>query len=796
MPAIAHAFRRGASYSWRRRIPLPLTRFCRAGQIVVSLRTRDPARARFLAGQLTAHSDRLFHRAMTAPEPDLIMSRRQLDGIFRDSLLAHLDKLDRVAAADRAEPGFDPEASRRADRRMGWILRVLGARGSAAAIDDPLADEMRRDGLSEDDVQEARMTLAEMVRQKGHLMPRARLEELLAEQSVAPTRTNLSLAQEAAFRGMSAAAFATERRYDGLRVEEEMLRDAILLREARGPDTPLRETVGLMPADATVERERPPAMPTGVALVPAGVEVPAPDEGPPLAAPHPIVTFGEAMIAGRARDETWDAKTQHQARQIFALFAKLLSENGLVRVSDLRQSHFAELIDLLRSVSSSYGKSPRDADRSTAELRDIGAKLPPNKRGIVGDTINRHLTFLGQLVTYLRAQGLAVDSGIDLALLRARKRDRARNRRSSLSGDEVARIFQLPCFTGCRSWREPFTPGTETFHRALYFAIILLYYTGARREEICGLHIDDVEQASGIPYLAIRFNPIRRLKNSQSVRFVPLHDEVVRLGFLEYVVAIRTLGYSFVFPDLRSSSKAPLGDRLYDEFISGLRTAIVDQSERKKVIHSLRHSFGDNLKQARVHTEVRADILGHGGTGETDERYCDPIALALMLEEISKLPTVTSHLERRPIQLLPWIRNLKNPPFSRKPRQSSVRRDLPLRAPVNASQEDFHEVVLRGRDKERNELLLEISAGPARLILTSWFHRNYPAGTPGGKLSQQVYDAATNHLRKFRASKSVDPKTVRYALNLSKTLRRIDPDWGDWESLGVLDNPVSTSALK
>ncbi len=115
-------------------------------------------------------------------------------------------------------------------------------------------------------------------------------------------------------------------------------------------------------------------------------------------------------------------------------------------------------------------------------------------------------------MTFLKAQGLAIDASIDLALLRARKRDRARNRRPSLSNDDVAAIFRLPCFTGCRSWRDPFTAGDQVFHRALYFAIILLYYTGARREEIAGLHVEDVEEAGEIAYVAFRFNKTRRLK--------------------------------------------------------------------------------------------------------------------------------------------------------------------------------------------------------------------------------------------------------------------------------------------
>jgi hypothetical protein len=227
---------------------------------------------------------------------------------------------------------------------------------------------------------------------------------------------------------MSAAAFATERRYDGLRIEEVTLRDAILLREAQVPPEATGSTATASPARSQSNADAIPQMPTGVAIVSASLDLAldTTDQEAHQKGMHPIIAFGAAMIAGRARDETWDAKTQHQARQIFALFAKLLAENGLIRVNDLRQSHFAELVDLLRSVSPSYGKSPRDAERSTAELREIGAKLPANKRGIVGDTINRHLTFLGQLVTFLKAQGLAIDASIDLALLRARKRDRAR----------------------------------------------------------------------------------------------------------------------------------------------------------------------------------------------------------------------------------------------------------------------------------------------------------------------------------------------------------------------------------
>ena len=113
-----------------------------------------------------------------------------------------------------------------------------------------------------------------------------------------------------------------------------------------------------------------------------------------------------------------------------------------------------------------------------------------------------------------------------------------------------------------------------------------------------------------------------------------------------------------------------MGDRLYDEFIVGLKQAIPNASDRRKTIHSLRKTFGDSLKQRGVSAEVRADILGHGGETVTEEVYCDPIALSTMLGIIMRLPNVTGHLERRLTTLLPWIEQKAPAPFSRRRRQS------------------------------------------------------------------------------------------------------------------------------
>ena len=366
-------------------------------------------------------------------------------------------------------------------------------------------------------------------------------------------------------------------------------------------------------------------------------------------------------MLGRQRDKehAWDEKTAKQASRLYDLFQRFVTEECDVGgLGALRQPHLARFINFLQfDIYTRYGKSVADETRTIAELRRIAEGKPKNERGVQPPTLNRHLTFLNQLLDYARGQGVRLDPDLSTTRLRARntKDDRARNARPTLKKDTAARVFALPPFTGSKSCTEPFEPGPEVFHRALYFVPMLLFYGGGRREGFCGLAPNDIIIDNGaIPYIHLAPNKLRRLKNPQSKRNVPLHPEVVRLGFLEYVAAIKQLRYARLFPDLYSpSSKSPMGDRFYREFKPALTAA--DTDEAGFVIHSLRRGFGDALKQRRITEVERGDLLGHAGATETSERYCAAFEIETLSEIVCKVPVVTSELMPRPTQLLPWV---------------------------------------------------------------------------------------------------------------------------------------------
>jgi integrase len=408
---------------------------------------------------------------------------------------------------------------------------------------------------------------------------------------------------------------------------------------------------------------------------PAQVQLPsplpigsAPEDRPPLnpvSAPvqtasvegdQSITRWTEKTIQNKAG--SWNEKTGKQALQIGKLFERFMTEEfSFSTLGPLRQPHLARFSEFLRhEIYKHTGKRDADFTMTIAELRDYALTKPPKMRGVSNATLNRHLNSLKQIFDYAESQGFELDSKISTKKLRQSTKDRrGRDERKPFTPAEIKIIFRQPVFAGCRGWRNAdlLLPGKDIYHRALFFVPIICFYSGARREEVCAAGVDDVIIDNGpIPYLRLEPNAFRGLKNRQSTRNIPLHPELIRLGFLDYVRAIKALRYVLLFPDLHSpSNSAPLGDKLGDDLRKVLNAAGI--TEKGKLLQSHRHGFGNTLKQKGVTVEGRADLLGHGGDTETAERYCEAFEIAAKFEMIEKLPPVTAHLPTSSIRLLP-----------------------------------------------------------------------------------------------------------------------------------------------
>lgn len=132
----------------------------------------------------------------------------------------------------------------------------------------------------------------------------------------------------------------------------------------------------------------------------------------------------------------------------------------------------------------------------------------------------------------------------------------------------------------------------------------LAAFMGARESEIALATTTDVREENGIAYLQITdVGEGRSIKNESSLRNVPVHPTLIKLGFLEYVRK-RPKGAP-LFPDLTNAAAySKRFGRLLDD---------IGLDDPALVFHSFRHGFKDACRNAGLSEETHDALTGHAG---------------------------------------------------------------------------------------------------------------------------------------------------------------------------------------
>jgi integrase len=137
-------------------------------------------------------------------------------------------------------------------------------------------------------------------------------------------------------------------------------------------------------------------------------------------------------------------------------------------------------------------------------------------------------------------------------------------------------------------------------------------YSGARVSEIGQLRLEDFCEEDDVPCFRITARGVgQSLKTDASERVVPIHPELVRLGLLTYVEALRRAGKDRLFPRAKVGSVNGSGNFLSAAFGRHLTALGVKPKVGKLGFHSLRKTVVQTLQTAGVASEVRAQLVGH-----------------------------------------------------------------------------------------------------------------------------------------------------------------------------------------
>ncbi|HCG6384757.1 TPA: site-specific integrase, partial [Vibrio parahaemolyticus] len=152
-------------------------------------------------------------------------------------------------------------------------------------------------------------------------------------------------------------------------------------------------------------------------------------------------------------------------------------------------------------------------------------------------------------------------------------------------------------------------------HPYYFWLPLLAYFTGARLNELCQLYRADIYQVDGIWVIQIddRFDG-QRLKNLTSRRIVPIHDQLLNLGFIEFVQSVQ---HERIFPELKKSRDGfgTAASKWFGRFKTRLGF------DRGHDFHSFRHTVATQLKRQQISHIVAGELLGHAQNNITYDRY-------------------------------------------------------------------------------------------------------------------------------------------------------------------------------
>jgi integrase len=202
---------------------------------------------------------------------------------------------------------------------------------------------------------------------------------------------------------------------------------------------------------------------------------------------------------------------------------------------------------------------------------------------------------------------------------------------SGLSGlgytpEQCQMVFNSPIFV---SGERPKLCGGE----AAYWIPLLLLHTGARREEIAQLTKDRVRVLDSIHYIALdTIDDDDSLKTHLSTRAVPIHSQLIKIGFLDYLTGIAS---GRLFPELEPNERGQYGANWGDWWTKYIRNTVGIKDKKIHACHSFRHMFTTECRSIDMRQDYERTLVGHvGGVKKDDhdeygEHLIQPLAAAV-----------------------------------------------------------------------------------------------------------------------------------------------------------------------
>lgn len=308
-------------------------------------------------------------------------------------------------------------------------------------------------------------------------------------------------------------------------------------------------------------------------------------------------------LEGWKKERTRPEGTVLEYSRAVEMFIQL---HGNLAIADIKKRQALEFREALQLV-------PRKRKGSLAkaglpELSQWGREHPSASKVSAG-TVNKQLGAVQAIAGWGYQRGLVPDDVPWADPFRAMRLEEEQSQRGSFEATELQSVFDAPIFVGAKMPVGGKGP-------AGFWLPVLALFAGARQGEIAGLQVKNVREVEGVALIYIVADRAsgKRLKAKTSERVVPVHPELVRLGFLDYVAARAHDGQdAWLFPLVAPSERRAVS--AWSKWFGHYLRNHIGISNPDRVFHSFRHSFQDALRRATPDAELR-DALPGRSSGE------------------------------------------------------------------------------------------------------------------------------------------------------------------------------------
>lgn len=207
----------------------------------------------------------------------------------------------------------------------------------------------------------------------------------------------------------------------------------------------------------------------------------------------------------------------------------------------------------------------------------------------------------------------------------------ADERRASFTNEQIAKFFASSFY---QSWgvgvEKPYSNSDRDWR---FWLPLLMTFSGMRPGEICQLQTKDIcRSLEGVLYADVNttgdsdepFAAEKKLKTSPSKRLIPIHPQLIALGFDKFVGSRRGAGKEGrLFRALSASRRGYYSDYPCRRFRENFLPAAIDMKPNQS-FYSFRHSFRDALRRMDAPDDVVAALGGWSEGTKVSNNYGNP----------------------------------------------------------------------------------------------------------------------------------------------------------------------------